>query len=102
MPEVEEVVETKSEDEDSSDDSSEIEATSDTEKIVKPKVKDVPERPKPKTRYKNKQRTLVFASRGVNERSRHLMKDLIDLLPHSKTEPKLDVLFLFFTQLLDA
>lgn len=40
--------------------------------------------------YINKQRTLVFTSRGITDRSRHLMNDLRDLLPHSKKEPKLD------------
>lgn len=47
-------------------------------------------RPKPKTRYKNKQRTLVFGGRRITDRSRHLMRDLQDLMPHSKKEPKLD------------
>ena len=42
-----------------------------------------------KTRYKvNRQRTLIFASRGVNQRMRHLMEDIRDLVPHSKREPK--------------
>jgi len=40
------------------------------------------------TKYLNKQRTLVFASRGIGSRNRHLLKDLRDLLPHSKGEPK--------------
>ena len=43
-----------------------------------------------KTKYINKQRTLIFASRGINQRMRHLMNDLRILLPHSKTEPKFD------------
>jgi len=43
-----------------------------------------------KTKYVNKQRTLIFASRGINQRMRHLMNDLRILIPHSKTEPKFD------------
>ncbi|KAI9189484.1 Ribosome biogenesis protein brx1 [Blastocladiella emersonii ATCC 22665] len=37
-----------------------------------------------------KQRVLVCSSRGTNQRQRHLMTDLIALLPHSKKENKLD------------
>lgn len=40
--------------------------------------------------YVNKQRTLVLCSRGVSHRDRHFMKDLLDLLPHSKRDSKLD------------
>ncbi len=40
--------------------------------------------------YKNKQHTLVFCSRGINYRHRHLMMDLIALMPHSKTDVKFD------------
>jgi ribosome biogenesis protein BRX1 len=42
------------------------------------------------SKYINKQRTLVFASRGIKHRDRHLLQDLRDLLPHSKKEAKLD------------
>lgn len=41
-------------------------------------------------RYINKQRTLVFCSRGVTHRDRHLLSDIRDLLPHSKTDVKFD------------
>jgi ribosome biogenesis protein BRX1 len=41
-------------------------------------------------RYTNKQRTLVFCSRGVSHRDRHLLQDLRDMLPHSKKEVKFD------------
>ncbi|ORZ32201.1 Brix domain-domain-containing protein [Catenaria anguillulae PL171] len=37
-----------------------------------------------------KQRVLVCSSRGVTHRQRHLMSDLLCLLPHSKKENKLD------------
>eukprot|EP01084_Bolivina_argentea_P102796 184136_1 len=43
-----------------------------------------------KSKYINTQRTLVFGSRGINQRMRHLMNDLKSLLPHSKSEPKFD------------
>jgi len=42
------------------------------------------------TRWRNKQRTLVFCSRGVTSRFRHLCEDIRKLLPHHKTEPKFD------------
>jgi len=42
------------------------------------------------TRWRNKQRTLVFSSRGVTSRFRHLCEDIKKLLPHHKTEPKFD------------
>ena len=40
--------------------------------------------------WKNRQRTLMLCSRGVISRYRHLMKDLMDLLPHSKKEAKVE------------
>nr|AFK42952.1 unknown [Lotus japonicus] len=42
------------------------------------------------SRYINKQRVLVFASRGIRHRDRHFMQDLRDLLPHHKKDVKLD------------
>ena len=42
------------------------------------------------TRYINKQRSLIIASRGISHRDRHLMADLRDLLPHSKKDAKFD------------
>ena len=38
--------------------------------------------------YKNKQRVLVFCSRGITARYRHLMEDFRALLPHHKKEAK--------------
>jgi ribosome biogenesis protein BRX1 len=38
----------------------------------------------------NKQRVLVFAARGITQRDRHLMVDLRDMMPHSKTESKFE------------
>lgn len=41
--------------------------------------------------YVNKQRTLVFSTRGILHRDRHLMTDLRDLLPHSRKDVKFDL-----------
>ena len=40
--------------------------------------------------YVNKQRVLVFGSRGLTSRYRHLMLDMRAMLPHHKKESKLD------------
>jgi len=40
-------------------------------------------------KWKNKQRVLYLPCRGLSYRDRHLMKDLISLCPHSKTESKM-------------
>jgi len=47
---------------------------------------------KKKTKEKkwNKHRVLVFCSRGINFRARHLMMDLRNLIPHSRPDNKLD------------
>lgn len=42
------------------------------------------------TRWRNKQRTLVFTTRGVTPRHRHLCEDMRKLLPHHKAEPKFE------------
>jgi ribosome biogenesis protein BRX1 len=38
--------------------------------------------------YVNKQRVLVFSSRGITTRYRHLLDDFRKLLPHNKREVK--------------
>ncbi|XP_062501458.1 ribosome biogenesis protein BRX1 homolog [Corticium candelabrum] len=43
-----------------------------------------------KPKWTNKQRVLIFCSRGITHRPRHLMNDLRVLLPHSKADTKLD------------
>ncbi|KAL5021634.1 hypothetical protein ScPMuIL_000789 [Solemya velum] len=43
-----------------------------------------------KKKWTNKQRVLIFSSRGISFRSRHLMMDLRRLMPHSKSESKMD------------
>jgi len=40
--------------------------------------------------WRNKQRTLVFCSRGVNSTHRHFAEDIKKLLPHHKPEPKFE------------
>ena len=42
------------------------------------------------TRWTNKQRVLVFSSKGSSPKYRHLMEDFKAMMPHSKSEPKLD------------
>lgn len=43
-----------------------------------------------KVKWANKQRVLIFASRGISHRDRHLMQDLKALMPHSKPECKME------------
>lgn len=40
--------------------------------------------------YKNKQRVLIIASRGITSRYRHLLEDFKLLIPHHKKDNKLD------------
>ena len=44
----------------------------------------------PRVRYVNKQRVLVVCSRGTSARHRHLLEDLKKLMPHHKSDAKLD------------
>ena len=47
-------------------------------------------------KWTNKQRVLIFGSRGIGYRDRHLMDDLRTLMPHSRTDSKMqrkDTLF---------
>ncbi|WLF79338.1 Ribosome biogenesis protein brx1 [Lodderomyces elongisporus] len=43
-----------------------------------------------KTKHINRQRLLVISSRGITYRHRHLISDLLNLLPHARKEPKFD------------
>lgn len=43
-----------------------------------------------KIKWTNKQRVLIFSSRGITFRDRHLMQNLRTLLPHSKPECKME------------
>lgn len=44
----------------------------------------------PQVKWTNKHRVLVFSSRGISFQARHLMHDLRSLMPHSKSDTKLD------------
>ncbi|XP_043541006.1 ribosome biogenesis protein BRX1 homolog [Chiloscyllium plagiosum] len=46
--------------------------------------------PDPQGQWKNKERVLIFSSRGISYRARHLMQDLRTLMPHSKPDTKMD------------
>eukprot|EP00164_Ancoracysta_twista_P010700 GFYU01016237.1.p1 GENE.GFYU01016237.1~~GFYU01016237.1.p1 ORF type:complete len:288 (+),score=88.83 GFYU01016237.1:124-987(+) len=41
-------------------------------------------------KWRNKQRVLLLSSRGVGHRHRHLMTDMLGLMPHTKKDSKLD------------
>lgn len=45
----------------------------------------------PVIKFKNKQRVLIVATRGIGGRSRHVMEDLRAIIPHSKREPKVKI-----------
>lgn len=44
--------------------------------------------------YTNKQRVLIFGSRGMTARYRHLMEDIKSLVPHHKRESKVGLFVL--------
>uniref|UniRef100_T1JIK2 Ribosome biogenesis protein BRX1 homolog n=1 Tax=Strigamia maritima TaxID=126957 RepID=T1JIK2_STRMM len=46
--------------------------------------------PPKKVRWINRQRVLVFAARGITYRARHLMNNIRTLLPHSKSDTKME------------
>ncbi|XP_028161474.1 ribosome biogenesis protein BRX1 homolog [Ostrinia furnacalis] len=67
--------------------------------VVTKKVEDVvtlppvrmSDEPTPKqVKWINRQRVLVFATRGINHRHRHVMEDIKKLMPHHKTESKME------------
>ncbi|KAJ8941217.1 hypothetical protein NQ318_015649 [Aromia moschata] len=62
----------------------------DTKSSPLPAVRHSDEPLQKKTKWINKQRVLVFASRGINHRDRHLMEDLKKLMPHHKPEAKME------------
>ncbi|XP_078051291.1 ribosome biogenesis protein BRX1 homolog, partial [Augochlora pura] len=54
-------------------------------------LKRMSDEPAPKkVKWINKQRVLVFASRGISYRHRHLMDDLKTLMPHHRPESKME------------
>ncbi|ELU18890.1 hypothetical protein CAPTEDRAFT_210368 [Capitella teleta] len=68
-----------------------VEESSDSEEErVLPSTRSSDEPTKKKTRWSNRERVLIFSSRGVSFRDRHLMKDFKNMLPHSKADTKYD------------
>ncbi|CAL8092558.1 unnamed protein product [Calicophoron daubneyi] len=55
-----------------------------------PAIRKSDERPPRKTEWTNRERVLLICSRGVSFIARHLMKDLLHMMPHGKTDSKLD------------
>lgn len=54
-------------------------------------AKRMSDEPSPKrVKWVNKQRVLVFATRGISYRHRHLMDDLKTLMPHHRPESKME------------
>ncbi|XP_068980168.1 ribosome biogenesis protein BRX1 homolog [Bombus flavifrons] len=64
------------------------------ENIPQPEIlpaKRISDEPPPKKiKWINKQRVLVFATRGISYRHRHLMDDLKTLMPHHRPESKIE------------
>ncbi|EGI62813.1 Brix domain-containing protein 2-like protein [Acromyrmex echinatior] len=60
------------------------------EKEDDPKKKVADEPAAKKVKWINRQRVLVFATRGINYRHRHLMEDLKKLMPHHRSECKME------------
>ncbi|XP_055351712.1 ribosome biogenesis protein BRX1 homolog [Paramacrobiotus metropolitanus] len=48
------------------------------------------QQPPKRIKWTNKQRVLVFSSRGTGFRARHLMTDIRSLMPHAKSENKMN------------
>ncbi|CAF1285572.1 unnamed protein product, partial [Didymodactylos carnosus] len=44
-----------------------------------------------KCNWTNKQKVLIFSTRGVSYLARHVMKNLRALMPHTKSEPKIEI-----------
>ncbi|CAJ0943207.1 unnamed protein product, partial [Mesorhabditis belari] len=66
-------------------DGSESESSSDDESVEQSDTKKVSN-----SKWTNRTRVLIFCSRGSDFRTRHLMKDLCTLMPHTKSETKFD------------
>ncbi|CAN8010468.1 unnamed protein product [Ixodes pacificus] len=60
------------------------------EEVLPPISRKSDEPPQKKTKWINKQRVMIFASRGITFRDRHLMLNLRTMLPHSKPESKME------------
>jgi len=42
-----------------------------------------------KAKWTNKERVLVFSARGISFRGRHLLTDLLNMMPHARTDSKM-------------
>lgn len=60
------------------------------DKGAKKKKNEVAKKAPQRLTWTNKQRVLVFAARGITYHARHLMNDIKVLLPHSKSDSKLE------------
>ncbi|ODN03590.1 Ribosome biogenesis protein BRX1 [Orchesella cincta] len=58
--------------------------------IILPEIRFSDAPPPKKKMWRNKQRVLVFGSRGISFRGRHTMDNFRRLLPHTKKESKMD------------
>jgi len=56
-----------------------------------PLVRKSDEAPPLSKKWTNRQRLLILCSRGMTARNRHFIKDLIEMMPHSKTESKFEL-----------
>lgn len=61
-----------------------------TETNLSPVKRMSDEPPSKKVKWINKQRVLVFSTRGISHIHRHLMEDLKTLMPHHRTENKME------------
>ncbi|XP_017882545.1 ribosome biogenesis protein BRX1 homolog [Ceratina calcarata] len=64
------------------------ENVSNAEVLPATRISDEP--PQKKVKWINKQRVLVFATRGISYRHRHLMDDIKTLMPHHRPESKME------------
>lgn len=55
---------------------------------VKKSIREAAPRTEPP--WRNKEKPLVLCARGITYRYRHLMTDIMQLIPHHKTDSKLD------------
>ncbi|XP_064090015.1 ribosome biogenesis protein BRX1 homolog [Macrobrachium nipponense] len=65
-----------------------VEEETETKPKLPPLVRDSDAPPPKKKKWINRQRVLIFGSRGLSFRERHLMQDLRAVMPHSKGESK--------------
>jgi len=79
----------KEQNEESDSDMEENKEETINEEFTHPKFKKKKLSKDEKKSFKNKQRVLIFSTRGITHRYRHLMNDLRILLPHSKKRIKI-------------